>query len=125
MKKLLLIILVCVPCFAGWLPNWVAGGTARYRVESIRAPSGCASITAQSGGFASVASGGTGICTFTITTGIFSATPTCVCSAVDNANRTCAINTFTSATSFQTVTSSGDPLAATDLAVSVICMGAR
>ena len=127
MKKLLLIILVCVPCFAGWLPNWLATGTAKWRIESLsftNSASTC-TIVRNSGGFASTTYVSAGICTHAITAGVFSATPTCTCAALGNTDRACTIYDATSSTSIQTVTMVVSTGASTDFSGHIICMGPR
>jgi hypothetical protein len=92
------------------------------RIERVTIPSGCASITSQSGAWvSSVASGGTGICNITIAAGMFSSAPTCTCSTV--AQRECRLNATPTTTSVVAV--SFDTSAAINSEVDVLCMGPK
>lgn len=118
----------------GWLENQKApvlvgsvtsGTTASERIEraTLTNTNGGQAVSAQSGTWIGTSScSGTGICTYAIVSGMFSATPACSC-----ATSTSGISCVSSATSSTSVTvrtrnGSGD---FNDSGVGLICMGPR
>lgn len=111
-----------------WIPMTSVSGNnsvisnAAERIERASINNnGSASITSQSGSWiSSVNRSSSGTIDITIANGMFSATPTCVCSQEGIAGYYCTSNP-SSATSVTTFTTSG--AGATDRPIQIICMG--
>lgn len=106
-----------------------SSGLERIERVTLAAPSaGACAVSNESGDWinGNATSSGTGACAVTINTGIFSATPVCVCNTDGNTglgNTICRTHTISS-TGFSTVTF--DTAAANaDKQVNIICMGQR
>lgn len=134
MKKLLLLF-ISIPCFAGYVPNAVTSSTlnivdAKQAAEwAIIANNGTCTISAQGGSLvSSVSHTGTGLCALSFTSGIFSATPACVCvSASGSADVICNYNSggVPSTSGVTTATTRGSSNTREDGNVQIICMGPR
>lgn len=99
-----------------------------YRIQSALIASGCASVTTQYGNWITAASsGGTGQCSVTIRTGIFSATPQCYVMAAASgaaAGEVAVAYVNVSATNFQWFQSQPG-VGAVNRQTSIICFGPR
>ena len=91
------------------------------------ANNGTCTISSQTGSWlSSVSRVSTGSCSLTISTGMFSATPVCICSNAIGANRGCNASTSSAtAASFQTWTAGGAANTLADQDATIICMGPR
>lgn len=100
------------------------GATAPVIVRArLAAPSGgSCTVTSESGDWidGTPNSTGTGFCTITVTSGTFSADPTCVCTSETSA-RMCSFSGSPSSTSISTAIHNADGTAE-NRAVSIICM---
>lgn len=101
----------------------MSASSGQERVERLLAASG-ATITSQSGSWISgIGAHSTGIYSWSITTGTFSATPTCVCTGPDSGSAdVCQLDSVTT-TGFRVVLRAGTT--PTDANHQVICMGPR
>ncbi len=111
------------PFFPG---NVTSNTTSQERVERAILTSAGA-VTSQSGSWISFTSKGTGNYVYAIAAGIFSATPTCICSANSgSADRACNVGTdVASSTALNLYLATANNGTATDTAHNVICMGPR
>jgi hypothetical protein len=107
--------------------NVTSNSSGSERIERARVTnSGTPSVANQSGSWiTSITDNGTGDSTINISSGIFSAMPTCTCTAKNGFNRICGIETTGSATSVQVYTSLGGVAAGVDYNFDIICMGPR
>lgn len=102
-----------------------SSGMERIERASINNTSGGQGVASQSGSWLSASScSGTGVCTYAITSGIFSASPVCVCSSINSASAICQV-TGTTSTSVTVRTINGSFVAANENGVPLICMGPR
>lgn len=112
------------------LNSITTNSSGQEHVERATLPSGCGSVTSQSGAWVSGTSHPTtGQCSLTIASGEFSATPTCVASALDSGanQRYCSVSNSLSSTS-ATVSCgfiNAGSFSQTDIPFTIICMGPR
>jgi hypothetical protein len=101
-----------------------SNSTGAERVERLKITNST-SVATQSGSWASVSNNGTGRAAVTITSGVFSATPTCVCTsaAANSASSYCQVNGLSGTTFEARTRDGGDSLTNEDSYV--ICMGSR
>lgn len=136
---LVLVVVFSQSAIAAYIPKPVTTGTRNYRVESIyfggSTPYGsvCTSspctIWTQTGGISSVSRASTGLYTINFTSGVFSATPTCMFDCNDtigDANwheQKSATNTW-SATAVKLYATNGSYILS-DAQCSAVCFGPK
>lgn len=117
---------VPAPVLVGSVTN-NSTGAMRVEAVSVAAPSAGACAVTESGSSdwinGNATSSGTGLCAFTINTGIFSSRPVCTCTVENNTNRECVFSATPTTTSLATRTESTST--ATNDAFDIICVGPR
>lgn len=102
-----------------------SNATNPERIERVKVSGATGAIVGQSGSWVSGPSGSSGIYTYTMPTGQWSATPYCVCTAEDQSGpATCAID-GESTTSFRLVERLANNPQNTSINYKIICMGPR
>ena len=101
--------------------------SGRERIERalVNNTNGAASVVSQSGSWLTFNScSGSGICSFTITSGIFSSAPSCFCSALNVGANVCnVVNVSTTNITVRSMNSTFTP--SNENNVPILCMGPR
>jgi len=108
------------PILYGTVSSTTSG---QEHVERARINTSGCTILSQSGSWISSISGSAGNCTITLTTGEFSATPSCVASVSDSGGAIAAITGPSSSTNLPLLTLNGSGTPQNDTNTSIMCMG--
>lgn len=122
----------------GWTSNQNApllvgsvtsNSTGMERVERARfnCAGGSSSILSQSGSWISsiATGGGTGLCTATIASSMFTVAPACTCTNEGGTGRICSLNAAPTTTTISFIARNQNGSANEDSSISVVCMGPR
>lgn len=107
--------------------NWIGLGDSCWRTDraTVTNNSGAQAVTLNEKNWLATSScSGTGVCTYAITSGLYSVAPSCTCSANLSAATICSTGT-TSTTAVTIGTYSGASVATNETATKVVCRGPR
>ena len=105
-------------------PNALTNTATNTRIESAKITA-AASVTQNGSWISSASNPATGKLSVTITSGIFSAAPTCWCTSLDSSGITCRIDGVTTSTSVATLSANSATSTASNVDVMLYCQGAR